>query len=204
MTDILSSPASLCLIILNVAASLIAFQNTRFYNQNILWIAPMQGQGEWHRMISSGFLHVNGPHLFLNMYGLFMFGPVIEHVLGGTNFLIIYLASLLGGSLWAYIWNRKNPDYRAAGASGALSGIILAFCLLAPFSMLLVFFILPMWGIVFGALYVLISYAFSMRADRVIGHEAHLGGAVAGIVTTLLVAPEVWPSFVAQLAERIG
>lgn len=204
MADIFSYPATLTLIVLNVFASLIAFQNDRFNTQNILWVGPMKDRGEWHRLISSGFLHVNGPHLFLNMYGLFMFGPVIEHVLGGVNFLIIYLASLIGGSVWAYWWNRDTPDYRAAGASGALSGIILAFCMIAPFSILLFLFVIPMWGIVFGVAFVALSYVLSQRANRIIGHEAHLGGAVAGVVTTLLVEPRVWTSFLAQIAEKFG
>lgn len=197
-------PVTLTLIALNVIASLIAFRNARFFNQNVLWVEPMRERSEWHRLISSGFLHVNGPHLFLNMFGLFMFGPVIERVLGGTNFLLVYLAALIGGSLWGYQWNRDNPDYRAAGASGALSGIVLAFCIIDPFSILLVFFVLPMWGIVFGIVYIGISYLFSQRADRVIGHEAHLGGAVTGLVTALLVEPRIWTNFVNQLAERIG
>lgn len=204
MADIFSYPATLSLIVLNVFASLIALRNPAFNAQNILWVRPMQDQGEWHRLISSGFLHVNGFHLFINMYGLYMFGPVIEHVLGGVNFLIIYLASLIGGSIWAYLWNRTNPEYRAAGASGALSGIILAFCMIAPFSTLLFLFIIPMWGIVFGVAFVVLSYLFSQRADRIIGHEAHLGGAVVGIVTTLLVAPEVWTRFMAQVAQKFG
>lgn len=204
MADIFSYPATLSLIVLNVFASLIALRSPAFNAQNILWVRPMQDQGEWHRLISSGFLHVNGFHLFINMYGLYMFGPVIEHVLGGVNFLIIYLASLIGGSVWAYLWNRTNPEYRAAGASGALSGIILAFCMIAPFSTLLFLFIIPMWGIVFGVAFVVLSYVFSQRADRIIGHEAHLGGAVVGIVTTLLVEPRVWTSFLAQLAEKFG
>jgi membrane associated rhomboid family serine protease len=204
MADIFSYQATLTLIVLNVFASLIAFRNAPFNNQNILWVGPMKDGGEWHRLISSGFLHVNGPHLFLNMYGLFMFGPVIEHVLGGVNFLIIYLASLIGGSVRAYWWNRDTPDYRAAGASGALSGIILAFCMIAPFSILLFLFVIPMWGIVFGVAFVVLSYVLSQRANRIIGHEAHLGGAVVGVVTTLLVEPRVWTSFLAQIAEKFG
>ncbi len=204
MTDIFFYPASLTLIVLNVFASLFAFKNERFNEQNILWVGPMRERGEWHRLISSGFLHVNGPHLILNMYGLYMFGPVIEHTLGGVNFVIIYLASLIGGSVWAYLWNRDNPGYRAAGASGALSGIILAFCMIAPFSMLLFLFVIPMWGIVFGIAFVVLSYVLSQRQDRVIGHEAHLGGAVTGIVTTLLVAPEVWTRFLLQISEKFG
>lgn len=204
MADLIAFPATFALIVLNMIASLVAFRSAAFNQQNILWIGPMQARGEWHRLISSGFLHVNGPHLFLNMFGLFMFGPIIEGTLGGVNFLIVYLASLIAGNVWAYFWNRNQPDYRAAGASGALSGIILAFCMIAPFQMLYLLFLIPMWGIVFGVLYIIVSYIFSQRANRVIGHEAHLGGAVAGAVTAVLVDARVWPNFVNQLAERLG
>lgn len=204
MDSLLSSPVTLGLIVLNVAASLIAFSNSAFMSQNVLWVGPMRARGEWYRAISSGFLHVNGPHLLLNMYGLFLFGPICEYFLGGLGFAIVYFASLIGGSAWAYLHNMGNDQYRAAGASGALSGIILAFCLFEPFAILLAFFVIPMWGIVFGVLYIALSYGFSMRADRIIGHEAHLGGAVAGIIATLAVRPETWSEFLAQAAQKFG
>ena len=204
MDSLFASPVTLGLLVVNVIASLIAFRNEAFMQQNILWVGPMRERGEWYRGISSGFLHVNGPHLLLNMYGLWLFGPICEYVLGGVGFVIVYFASLAGGSVWAYIHNRNSPDYRAAGASGALSGIVLAFCLFEPFAILLAFFVIPMWGIVFGVLYVAISYAFSMRENRIIGHEAHLGGAVAVVIATLLVRPETFSEFVAQAAARFG
>ena len=204
MDSLFASPVTLGLLVVNVIASMIAFRNEAFMQQNILWVGPMRERGEWYRGISSGFLHVNQLHLFLNIYGLWLFGPICEYVLGGVGFVIVYFASLAGGSVWAYIHNRNSPDYRAAGASGALSGIVLAFCLFEPFAILLAFFVIPMWGIVFGVLYVAISYAFSMRENRIIGHEAHLGGAVAGVIATLLVRPETFSEFVAQAAARFG
>ena len=204
MDSLFASPVTLGLLVVNVIASLIAFRNEAFMQQNILWVGPMRERGEWYRGISSGFLHVNQLHLFLNIYGLWLFGPICEYMLGGVGFVIVYFASLAGGSVWAYIHNRNSPDYRAAGASGALSGIVLAFCLFEPFAILLAFFVIPMWGIVFGVLYVAISYAFSMRENRIIGHEAHLGGAVAGVIATLLVRPETFSEFVAQAAARFG
>lgn len=172
MDSLIASPVTLGLLVLNVIASLIAFRNEAFMQQNILWVGPMRERGEWYRGISSGFLHVNGPHLLLNMYGLWLFGPICEYVLGGVGFAIVYFASLAGGSVWAFIHNQNSPDYRAAGASGVL--------------------------------YVAISYAFSMRENRIIGHEAHLGGAVAGVIATLLVRPETFGEFVAQAAARFG
>ncbi len=204
MNDLLQSPVTFGLLAINVMASLIAFANPTFYNQNLLWIRPMLRDKEWHRAFTSGFLHVNGPHLLLNMYALYLFGPIVEYRLGGVKFAIVYIVSLLGGSLYAVLQNRNHGDYRAAGASGALSGITMAFCLFAPFAQLLLLGIVPMWGIVYGILFMVISYVFSMRADRVIGHEAHLGGAIAGIFATLLVRPETMSEFMDQVSRQFG
>ncbi len=204
MDSFVDSPVTFGLILLNVVASLAAFANPRFYDENVLWVGAMRDRGEWYRALSSGFLHVNPAHLLLNMYGLFLFGPVVERVLGGVGFALVYLAALAGGSAWAYVHNQTDANYRAAGASGAISGIILAFCLIAPFSTLLLLFVLPMWGIVFGLLYIAVSYLFAQRADRIIGHEAHLGGAVTGLIATLLVRPDLLNRFVREVAERFG
>ncbi len=204
MSEPMAFPVTLALIALTILTSLAGFRSPVFNNQNILWVRPMVENGEWYRLFSSGFLHVNSPHLLLNMYGLWLFWSVVELYIGGTQLLVIYLASLAGGSAWATFWNRTNPDYRAAGASGAISGVILAFCLIDPFSILLLFFVLPVWGIVFGVGYILLSWLLSHRAGRIIGHEAHLGGAVAGAGTALLVQPGLWSHFTGLIAERIG
>lgn len=204
MDSLIASPVTLGLLVLNIAASLIAFGNAAFMSQNILWVGPMKERGEWYRGLSSGFLHVNTFHLAINMYGLWNFGPICEYVLGGVGFAIVYFASLIGGSVWAYLHNQNLPEYRAAGASGALSGVVLAFCLFAPFSVVEFLYLIPMWGIVFGVLYIGVSYALSLRENKVIGHEAHLGGAVAGVIATLLVRPETFSDFIAQAAQRFG
>lgn len=204
MSEQLTFPVTYALIALTAMTSLIGFGNPAFTQQNILWVRRVRENAEWYRLLSSGLLHVNGLHLFLNMYGLWLFGPVVERSLGRIEFLTVYILALAGGSLWAVIWNRHNPEYRAAGASGAISGIIMAFCLTDPFAVLLLFFIIPIWGIVFAFLFILLSWRLSHRAGRVIGHEAHLGGALAGIIAALLVKPELWPHFTGLILQRIG
>ncbi len=204
MDSLFASPVTLGLLALNIAASLIAFQNRTFLDQNMFWVEAVRARGEWHRLFSSAFIHVAVWHLAFNMLTLMSLGPVMERVLGGVGFSLVYFAGLLGGQLWAYVQNRDDPGYRAVGASGAVSGIILSFCLYAPFGLLGLFFVIPIWGILAGPLIIVVSYILAKREDRVLGHEAHLGGAVAGIIATLLVRPETWSQFVGQLAERFG
>ena len=67
MDSLFASPVTMGLLALNVVASMIAFSNQAFMAQNVLWVGPMRQKGEWYRGLSSGFLHVNQLHLFLNM-----------------------------------------------------------------------------------------------------------------------------------------
>ncbi|WOR16450.1 rhomboid family intramembrane serine protease [Hyphomonas sp. FCG-A18] len=199
------SPATFVLIAANVIASMIAFSNPRFMEQNLFHVGPILQGREWHRIVTSGFLHGGFFHLLINMYVLYGFGRLLEHpnVLGTGGFLIVYGAALLGGSFWSLLENRRKPDYRALGASGATSGIILSVCLFAPFATLILF-VIPMPAVVFGVVFIVLSAVLAQRENKVIGHEAHLGGALAGLIATMLVRPDALSIFSEQVAARLG
>ncbi len=192
-------PITSALIAANIVASLIAFAVPDFFEQNLFRVAPILKKGEWHRVITSAFLHVNSTHLLMNMFVLYMFGPILESVLGVGGYLLVYFASLLGASFWMLADKRSEPDYSAVGASGAVSGVVLAFCLFQPFRMLYLFFLVPMPAVVFGIGYIALSFWLSRRESTMIAHGAHLGGALAGLAATLLVYPEVIGIFARQL-----
>ena len=137
------------------------------------------------------------------MFVLFQFGRFIEYQLGTLSFLIVYFASLLGGNLWALMENFRSPDYRALGASGATSGIILSFCLFQPFAMLL-FFVIPMPAVVFAIVFIVISVILAQNENRVIGHEAHIGGGLAGVLATIAVEPRALGHFAEQVSAVLG
>ncbi|MEL6753940.1 MAG: rhomboid family intramembrane serine protease [Pseudomonadota bacterium] len=187
-------PITTALIAANLAASFYAFSNRDFYEQNLFRVGNITKGNEWHRVVTSGFLHVDPMHLLFNMYALFLFGPILEQVLGPLGYLIVYFGALVGASFWMLWDKRNNLSYSAVGASGAVSGVILGFCLFAPFAQLYVFFI-PMPAIVFGALFIGISLYLSQRQNAIIAHGAHLGGALAGLALTALVYPAAITSF---------
>lgn len=85
-------------------------------------------QGQWWRVLTSGFLHFGPLHLLLNMYMLFILGVAIEQMVGRWKFLGAYLVSLLGGSLAVMMF---SPLSFAAGASGALFGMMGCYAVLA-------------------------------------------------------------------------
>jgi membrane associated rhomboid family serine protease len=128
-----AAPVTSSLLLANIIASMVGFASPEFMTQNAFWIRPIREQRQWHRVITSGFLHVATWHLFANMITLYYFGPWLEHVFGATGFLILYFGSLLGGSMWDVVDKRNKPDYRAVGASGAISGLMSAVGIIFPF-----------------------------------------------------------------------
>ena len=79
------------------------------------------GDGQWYRIITSGFLHFGLIHLALNMYLLYLLGQMLEPGIGRVRFGLIYMASLIGGSAGALL---LQPDGLHGGASGAVFGLM--------------------------------------------------------------------------------
>ena len=205
MEQLQTIPVTSLLIAGNVVASLIALSNPPFMARNLFHVGPILERKEWHRMVTSGFLHGGFLHLLVNMYVLFMFGGFVERVVGPVSYLIIYFAALLGGNAWALLENRSKPSYRALGASGATSGIVMSFILFRPFEPLMIFpipFFMP--AVVLGILFLVGSAILSQRENKAIGHEAHLGGALAGILVTIAVQPAALSNFSQQVARALG
>jgi membrane associated rhomboid family serine protease len=124
------------------------------------------------------------------MLALYSFSVGVGIAVGLFRFLIIYFASLTGGNILALLINRDNPNYRAVGASGAVSGVIFSSILFFPDSSIYILFLpiaIPSW--LFGIGFLLISiYGIKSRAGN-IGHEAHLGGAIIGILVSIIFKP---------------
>lgn len=78
------------------------------------------GQGEWWRLISSMFVHLNVAHIGFNAYGLFMLGPLVEKFFGSRRFFIIYMVTGILSALASFYFN----DVPAGGASGAIYGLV--------------------------------------------------------------------------------
>lgn len=184
-------PVVLAVIIANVVFSMIGFKNLEIFNKYKFHVGSIN-KGEKLRMFTSGFLHADFTHLLFNMYTLYIFAPIVVGALGGTNFLLIYLASLLLGSLLSLFFHKNEPHYSAIGASGAVSGVLYSSILIYPDMSLYLFFIpIPIPSYVFGIGYLLYSIYGMKKQHGNIGHDAHFGGAVGGYVLTLILMPSL-------------
>ena len=177
------------IIAANILFSYKGFNDLFFFRKYEFHIGSIRS-GEQIRMLSSGFLHANWGHLFFNMFTLYMFAPVVISYLGGFMFVLIYAVSLVCGSLLTLVFHNNDYNYRAIGASGAVTGILYSAILLEPEMSLYLFFIpIPIPAYVFGIGYLLYSiYGMKAQNDN-IGHTAHFGGAVGGYLFTISKVP---------------
>src|SRR6266581_6098525 len=147
---------------------------------------------EYHRLVTSAFLHAGWGHLLLNMFSLYLFGRSVEIAFGSANFLLIYFGAVIGGDLLS-LYVHRHHEYRAYGASGGVCGIIFAYILLFPGASISSF-LLPVS--VPGWLYVIVFMAGSFMAMKDnnrgnIGHDAHLGGAIVGLLVAAALQPRI-------------
>jgi membrane associated rhomboid family serine protease len=177
------------IIAATILFSLKGFNDVAFFRKYEFHIGSIRA-GEQIRLLSSGFLHGDLGHLFFNMFTLYMFAPVVINYFDSASFFLIYMASLVFGSLLT-LWMHKNDySYRAIGASGAVMGILYSAILIEPSMNLYLFFIpIPIPAYLFGIGYLLYSiYGMKAKNDN-IGHTAHFGGAIGGYLITLIKDP---------------
>lgn len=150
-------------------------------------------KGEVYRLFTAGFLHVDWMHFGFNMFTLYLFSSIVVAISGSFYFVIIYVASILVGNILTYQLYHKRSQYLAVGASGGVTGIVYASILLYPDLKLYLFFIpIGIKGYIFAIGYLLYSlYGMKKNSDN-IGHTAHFGGAIGGLVLTLIHFPQLF------------
>ena len=99
--------ATVAIIAANVLVSMKGFKDYSFFEKYKFNIGAIR-RGEQFRMISSGFLHLDFSHLLFNMLTLYFFANVVLSSVGATNFVLIYLASLLVGNLLSFYFHKNG------------------------------------------------------------------------------------------------
>ncbi len=126
------------------------------------------------------FLHGGLFHLLFNMFALWMFGPPLERQWGTRQFVKYYFYTGIGAGIFTLVLS-INWSIPTIGASGAIFGILVAYALLFPDSIIYLWFLVPIKAkylvIIFGVLELIASINYTPDG---IGHFAHLGGMVVG------------------------
>jgi membrane associated rhomboid family serine protease len=159
-----------------------------------LLYAPLLTTVEPWRMLTAGFVHSpDSPwHILINAYSIYIFGRVIEPMLGPARFLALYLISIIGGSAMV-LWLGSLGTY-VVGASGAFFGLMGAY-----------FIMLKTIGDKSGQLLGLIAVnlAFGFFFPN-ISWQGHLGGLLAGMAVTAVYASTRYKPALAQKIQVLG
>jgi len=196
------------IIIVTVSISLYTMQKPHLLNKLMMNPYAIATQGQYYRMITSGFIHRDHMHLIFNMFSFFFFGRQLEYIfqeifgsLGNFHFIAIYLLGIVISDIPTVIKNRKNEHYNSLGASGAVSAVVFACILFLPLQDVCIYGVLCFPGVVLGVLYLIYSYYSSKKSKDTINHDAHLYGALFGIAYCLIWYPRSLDIFLSQLGN---
>lgn len=178
------------IIALNVLISFKGFNDFGFFEKYKFNVGAIKA-GQQYRNITSGFLHADMPHLLFNMVTLYFFAPFLVEYLDSYKFVLVFVVSLLMGSLLSFGIHKANNNYSAIGASGAVTGVIYTAVTMFPEMKLYLFFAIPIKGWVFGILYLGYSIYGMKKSSGNIGHAAHFGGAMGGYALALILKPAI-------------
>lgn len=191
------------ILIATVVTSLTAWYIfPHFFEEGMLRPYYTIRQHKWYQLITSGFLHADFLHLFFNMFTFYIFGPYLEQILGTPVFTGMYFTALVVSSLPSLIKHKDDPSFASLGASGAVEAVIFSFILFYPWQPLYIMFIpIGIPALIFGILFLAYSIYESRRNRGIINHDAHIAGAVSGIVFTIAFRPEALQIFLHQIVR---
>ena len=193
--------ASLLILVATSAISLIGlFGSQKVIQQSLFRPYWFLRRKQYETVITSGFVHADLMHLIFNMMTFYFFSFALENVIGTGHFVLLYLAGLLVSHAGTYFRHRNDPDYASLGASGAISAVLFAAILFFPRQSLYIIPIpVPIPAPLFAVGYLAYTWWASKHPHGRVNHDAHLGGALTGLVYVLLVAPQAYRYLLASL-----
>ena len=202
------------LLIINVLLYLATFTMNRFHIDLTDYLGLhffLASDFKPYQLITYMFMHGNFEHLFFNMFALWMFGNTLENIWGSKRFLLFYMVCGIGAGLCQevvqyiqYATTLAQYDsvnlgggqvismasylnlMNTVGASGAIYGLLLAFGMMFPNSMIYLYFFVPIKAKWFVIGYAVIELVSGFIGGGNVAHFAHLGGMLFGLILILV------------------
>lgn len=195
------------ILIITVIISFSAMNNKQLMDRYMFIPYDVKHHQKYGRYLTHLFIHADIAHLAFNMISLYFLGSMFltvpdatyvgikgglmatyGNIPGQVHFLILYFAGGLFATVIPFIRHQDNMHYRSLGASGAVSAVIFAAILWNPTMELNLLFIpIPIKAWFFGIIYLGAEYYMDRRGGGRIAHDAHIGGALFGILYVLII-----------------
>ena len=169
--------------------------------KSILRPYQVQRKREYSRLVTSGFVHADLPHLLFNMFTFYFFAFSIERYIGTPRFLLLYFAGLVCANIGTTFKHRNDPAYASLGASGAILAVLFAAIVYFPHQRLFIMPIpVPIPAPLFAVGYLAYSYWSARKATGRVNHDAHIAGAITGLLFVAVTDPFAYR----ELAGMLG
>jgi membrane associated rhomboid family serine protease len=203
----MSQSITMIIVVLTTIVSFLAFNNSRLMDALIFWPPAISMRRQYYRFLTCGFIHADLMHLAFNMFTLYFFGRGLELFYMGRlglqhyYFTLLYLSAIVVANIPSYLKQHDNYNYRSLGASGGVCAVLFAFILIDPWETLQLFFSIDVPAIVYAVLFLVYTIYMSRRGGDNVNHDAHLWGAIYGIIFTIIARPSVVHTFLNELAH---
>jgi membrane associated rhomboid family serine protease len=198
--DFSRAPASFAILALIVVVSGLGLVVAPgIIERNLLRPYRLVRDRSYGTLVTCGFVHADMSHLLFNALTLYFFGPPLEHTIGTPRFVALYFIGLVVSSLGTAIKQRKNPNYASLGASGAILSVLFAFIVYFPRVNIYFMFAIPIPAVLYAFGYLGYTVWASKHARDNINHDAHLDGALTGLLFVAITDYGAWRDAAAQV-----
>ena len=182
-----ASAAALILAAMLGASLFVLYRRPELFGRYLFrphWFWPRQ---QFATPLTSAFLHADLPHLVFNAFTFWAFAFSLEQQIGTARFVALYIFGLLVSSAGTWLMHHREPGYQTLGASGAILAVLFAAIVYTPAQSIFIFPVpVPIPAPLFAVAYLAYTVWASRQSRGRINHDAHLGGALAGIAFVVL------------------
>jgi len=201
-----STPLTFLILAATVLVSWRAFEQSALFEKLLHSPYRVKHQKQYYRLFSHMLVHADGIHLALNMFVFYSFGGVMERLFtvnwgdikGSILFLALYILGGVAATLPSMKKHGDNYGYNSVGASGGVSALLMAYMVLFPLHEIAFFFI-PMPAFIGVFVFFLLEHFMKRNVRSNIAHDAHIWGALFGILFVAVVVPNSIPRFFSQV-----